>query len=101
MNLRKWAPYLLGEGRELEMLESLKISMRAESDSGMPFSDACLIAQQLADENDAQMVVGWQINDTTGFREPGWCPVRMLSLMLLEPVALIYPLQREPFKCKR
>jgi hypothetical protein len=83
------------------MLDTLKISARPDHESAQPFAEACLQAQADADANGAQIVIGWQINDATGDREPGWGPLAALNLLTLEPVAMLYPIQRNPIPCKR
>lgn len=95
--LDKWDTYLTVQARA--MLEALKISERYNEDAGQTFADAALEAQRLADETQCAMVVGWQINDGSGNKEPGYAPLTALSLMTLEPVALVYPLERE-LTCK-
>lgn len=97
-NLERWAAYLSKES--LARLTALAISDREDSDGGPTFADACLRAQELADKHGETMVVGWQINDATGGKEPGWIPLRGIDLAAIEPVALLYPLEREPKPCK-
>lgn len=98
MNLEKWTPYLPPRARL--MLEALRISARAEHESALPFAEACLLAQADADKGSVPIVVGWQINDVSGNKEPGWCVVGSLPLLTIEPVALLYPIERNVLPCR-
>ena len=98
MNLSRWAVYLPPDA--LALLEALAISERAEHETAMPFAEACLHAQESADAAQVQVVVGWQLNDVSGDKEPGWATPASLAHVQLEPVALIYPLPRSAAPCK-
>jgi len=98
-NFGNWSIYLT-EATAVR-LERLAIAARPMHAGAMEFAEACMRAQRDADEGDVQIVVGWQINDATGDKEPGWGPIKALNLLTLEPVAMLYPLQRNPIPCKR
>jgi SLT domain-containing protein len=83
------------------MLDALRISDRASQAGAQLFADMCIAAHNEANDKNTAMCVGWQINDASGDREPGYGPMAALSLLTLEPVAMLYPLQRNPIKCKR
>lgn len=97
-SLDRWAAYLSRES--LARLTALAISDREDHDGGPTFGDACFLVQELADKHGECMVIGWQINDATGAKEPGWIPLRGIDLSAIEPVALVYPLERIPKSCK-
>lgn len=97
--LGHWAGYL--SAAAIERLEALKISERMPHVGAESFTEATLRAQRDADESGNHIVIGWQMNDVTGDREPGWGPLLALNLLTLEPVAMLYPIQRTPIPCKR
>lgn len=49
-------------------------SQRGEAPPPDPFALVRVKAQACADEYGVTMVIGWQTNDVTGEREPGYCP---------------------------
>lgn len=77
--------------RARKLLEALDIGARPLHAGGLTITEATVAAQEIANESNVEMVVGWQINDATGDKEAGFCPRRSLEFMTLEPVGLVYP----------
>lgn len=77
--------------RARKLLEALDIGSRPLHDGGLTITEATVAAQDIANETNVQMVVGWQINDVSGDKEAGFCPRTSLEYMTLEPVGLVYP----------
>lgn len=75
----------------MSLFDVLKISDRPLSESSIPLDQARAEAQKVADENQVDVVLGWQINDADGCKEYGWCPAAAADLLVIEPIETIKP----------
>lgn len=73
------------------MLDALQISAREQHEGGLTLEQAMVDAQRIADADQVEMVVGWQINDDSGAREAGFCPRAAIEILVIEPVELVTP----------
>ena len=60
--------------------------------NGMTIGEARLCAQRSATQYGIVMVVGWQLNDTTGEKEYGYCPLTSVSpAFIVEVLETVQP----------
>lgn len=73
------------------MLDALKISERDNAPGTLTLDEIRVEAQKMADLGKVEIAIGWTINDETGLREAGYCPVSSLEILVLEPVDVVRP----------
>lgn len=71
----------------------IDIRSRPPRRDGLSIDEVRAIAQREADQAGADIAIGWQLNDTTGEKELGWCPAAVApsNAFVIEVLEVIRP----------